>query len=225
MDVIQLLAQGYGSSPPPASPLLPVDKLWEYVISLRLVESLTFISFGVVWLFYGWRVFKILTTICFSLFGLFIGVYINRHLIEGDVVWLSILFMLLFGFGAVWFMKWSVSALGGAAGAVMASGVWMACGFNQNLVWAGAMVGFVGGAMLSFIVFKAAVMMFTCLGGSLLSVTGVLAIMYTYLDVGPRLQQLIFNHRWFLPFMIITPMIVGMIVQHRFMKGGEEPSM
>ena len=123
MDVIGLLAQvGFSLPPdPPASAggIVPIDALWGYVTTLRLVEALIFISFGVVWLFYGWRVFKILVTISFGLMGLFAGVYIQRSLIGGEVVWLATLFMLLFGFLAVWFMKWSVSVLGALAGAVL----------------------------------------------------------------------------------------------------------
>ncbi len=205
--------------------IIPIDAIWKYVTTLGLVESLIFISFGVVWLFYGWRVFKILVTISFSLFGLFVGVWINQQLIGGEVVWLSVLFMLLFAFGAVWFLKWAVSLLGGAAGAVMASGVWIAFSFPDHLVWAGALVGFIGGGMLSFIVFKGAIMLFTSLGGSILSVTGAMAIVYTHIDGGARLEDMVFQERWFLPSVLIIPMVIGMAVQYRLMKGNEEFSV
>lgn len=225
MDMIDILAQIQGNTPAGQGSIIPVNEMWQYVKTLRLVESLTFISFGVVWLFYGWRVFKILVTICFCLFGLFVGVWLNGELIGGEVVFLSALFMVLFGFGAVWFMKWAVSCLGGAAAAVLACGVWMACGFPEHLVWAGALVGFVGGGMMSFIIFKAAVILFTSLGGGMLCVTGILAILYNHLDTGARLEEMVFQQRWFLPIMLIIPMIVGMVIQHRFMKGSEEPTL
>ena len=53
--------------------LVPLDVMWSHVRTLGIVEALTFISFGSVCLFYGWRVFKILVTICFGLLGLFLG--------------------------------------------------------------------------------------------------------------------------------------------------------
>jgi len=204
---------------------IPIDAIWKYVISLGVLEALIFISYGVVWLFYGWRVFKILVMISFSLFGLFVGVWVHSELIGGEVVWLSVLFMLLFGFGAIWFLKWAVSLLGGAAGAVMASGVWITFSFPDHLIWAGALVGFVGGGMLSFIVFKGAIMLFTSLGGSILTVTGILAIVYTHLDGGSRLEDMVFQQRWFVPVVLIIPMVTGMAVQYRLMKGNEEFSV
>ncbi|MFC1761457.1 hypothetical protein ACFL6U_05195 [Planctomycetota bacterium] len=223
MDTITLLVQhsiaaGQASSPGGSS---PIDTLWHYVTTLGIVESLTFISFGVVWLFYGWRVFKILVTICFSLLGLFAGVYVHRELIGGEVLWLSVLFMAMFGFLAVWFMKWAVSLLGAAAGAILTSGIWLACGLPQNIIWAGALVGFVAGGMLSFVVFKAAVMLFTCLGGSVLTVTGLLAILHNRLESGNNLHAMVYGQRWFLPIMMAVPMVVGMIAQYKLMKGEE----
>ena len=57
---------------------MPLKVVWEHISSLDLVEALTFISFGVVCLFYGWRIFKILVTICFGLVGLGVGVWANN---------------------------------------------------------------------------------------------------------------------------------------------------
>ena len=54
-------------------PVVPMEEMWKYISTLGLVEALTFISFGSVCLFYGWRIFKILVTICFGLLGLFLG--------------------------------------------------------------------------------------------------------------------------------------------------------
>jgi hypothetical protein len=73
----------------------PVAVMWQHVTKLDVIEALTFISFGIVCLFYGWRIFKILVTICFGLLGLLIGIWANQQLIGGNVVWLAMICRLL----------------------------------------------------------------------------------------------------------------------------------
>jgi hypothetical protein len=47
--------------------IVPINFIWEQIVELSLVEALAFICFGVVCLLYGWRIFKILVTLCFAL--------------------------------------------------------------------------------------------------------------------------------------------------------------
>jgi len=70
MDYGTILAQAAESTSSATSSqgIIPLDLFWEYITplfwkyitSLKHLEALTFISFGVVWLMYGWRTFKIL---------------------------------------------------------------------------------------------------------------------------------------------------------------------
>ena len=54
--------------------IVPIDALWSQITSLGFLEALTFISFGAVCLFYGWRVFRLLVVICFALLGMAVGI-------------------------------------------------------------------------------------------------------------------------------------------------------
>ena len=115
MDCIAILAEAVETTTQAAEEgIIPVDLIWEKVTSLGLLESLTFISFGVVCLFYGWRVFKILVMISFALIGLYVGAKTNEVLIGGNGVWLGIISMGLFAFLSVPLMRWGVSILGAA---------------------------------------------------------------------------------------------------------------
>ncbi len=68
MDYFTILAQtATGTS---GGAVVPIDIFWEQITSLSLLEALTFISFGVVCLFYGWRIFKVLVVINFALLGM-----------------------------------------------------------------------------------------------------------------------------------------------------------
>jgi hypothetical protein len=204
---------------------IPLEVIWKHITDLGLIEALMFISFGVVCLFYGWRIFKILVTICFGLIGLLVGVWANKYLISGNVVWLAMFCVVVFAVFSIPLMRWGVSVLGALSGGILTAGLWLAAGLPQEYVWMGGLVGLVAGGMVSFIVFKIAVMLFTCLGGSTLMVVGILAVLYDYMANREKLQSLVFDYQWFLPTMILAPMVIGIILQHRFIKTTQDWSV
>ena len=223
MNCLTILAQAGGTAGREAADkgLVPIDLIWNHIVSLGLVEALTFIAFGTVCLFYGWRVFKILVTICFALLGLFVGVLVNKY-VEGEVIWLALMFVVLFAALSIPLMKYGVTLLGAAAGGILTGGAWLAAGLPERYIWAGALVGIIAGAMISFIVFKVAVMLFTSLGGSSLMVVGILAIVYRYMGTAEKVEALVFEQKWFLPVMLLVPMVAGIILQNKFIKGTQD---
>jgi len=229
MDYATILAQAVktaGEAPQAQDAIVPVDSIWQYITSLNLLESLTFISFGTVCLFYGWRVFKILVIISFSLLGLLLGMAITDRLNGSDSRLLGgIIGLGLTGVLSVPLMRWAVSILGAISGGTLTAGLWYACKLPETYIWAGALVGIVAGGMISFIVFKIAVMLFSCLGGSALIVTGVLALLYLYPPTQQQVQDLVFNHKWFLPAGLMLPTATGIFVQNKFVKGYKDWSV
>jgi hypothetical protein len=224
MSILQiaLAAQPTAGKQPPATPL---STMWQHVNTLDVVEALTFISFGVVCLFYGWRIFKILVTICFGLLGLLVGIWANDRLIDGNVIWLAMICILFFSILSIPLMRWGVSILGSFSGGILTAGATLALGLqDQKLLLAGGLVGLVAGGMISFIVFKVAVILFTSLGGSTLIVVGFLAVLHQNVDPG-KLEAIVSNYRWFLPLMLLVPMIIGSILQYRFIKTAQDWSV
>jgi len=224
MDFFAILAQAAEDTTREAGKggIVPLDLIWEHITTLGLVEALTFISFGTVCLFYGWRVFKILVTISFALLGLLLGVWANKQLIGGNVIWLGLISAALFAFMSIPLMRWGVTLLGAAAGGVLTGGGWLAMGLPERYIWAGALVGVVAGAMISFIVFKIAVMLFTSLGGSGLVTVGVLAVLYKYMGAAEKLHDLVYDKKWFLPALLLGPMAIGIILQNKFIKSAKD---
>ena len=53
--------------------IVPLDFIWEQVTSLSWLQAVIGISFGMVYLLYGWRIFRILVVISFGLAGLYLG--------------------------------------------------------------------------------------------------------------------------------------------------------
>ncbi|MHC4763460.1 MAG: hypothetical protein ACYS71_08890 [Planctomycetota bacterium] len=184
MDCITILAQAAETARETTQTIepsiVPIDRIWEQIISLGKLEALTFVSFGAVCLFYGWRVFKVLVVISFALLGLIAGIAISDRIGGGNNPLLGILMGVVFGIVSVPLMRWAVSILGAAAGATLTAGLWYAFRMPEEYIWAGGLIGLIAGGMISFIVFRIAVMLFSSLGGSGLMVAGVLALLHLY---------------------------------------------
>ena len=224
MDFITILAQTTSASPETAEEaIVPLEKFWEQVTSLGLLEALMFVSFGSVCLFYGWRVFKILVVISFGLLGLVIGIMAANKIggpdsqLLGGLVGMGVLAVL-----SVPLMRWAVCLLGAAAGGILTAGIWYGCGLNLTYIWAGALIGMITGGMISFIIFKVAVILFSSMGGSALIVVGVLALLYLQPQMSEQIRELVFTRRWFLPVALSVLTMLGVILQNKFVKTSKE---
>jgi len=202
-----------------------VDFFWENITSLPWMVALLIISVGIVYMLYGWRIFRVLVTISFGFLGLFLGIFAGQYI--GSIVWGGIVGMVLFAFISVPLVKWCVSILGAIAGGIITGGIWIACGLSEAYLPAGFVVGFVAGGLMSFILLKASVMLFTSLGGSIIMVTGILSLWYQYeirvLESSQvQLYDLVYSHDWFLPIVLIVPTVIGIICQNKFIKHSQK---
>ena len=228
MDLTSLLAT-VTEQAPATSPLFDVSEaklsLYELISDLHWLYAMLLLSVGVVYLLYGWRIFRALVVISFGFIGMFLGMLSADKLSSNDhaLMWGGIIGMALFASIAVPLMKWCVSVLGAVAGGILTSGIWIAFDLSDTYLPAGFIVGFIAGGLISFIMLKVSVMLFTSLGGSLITVTGLLALLYQYdVKVSDPMTfytyNLILTHPWFLPLAIIIPTIAGMLVQNKLIK-------
>jgi len=201
----------------------PVEAMWELVTGMGLMEALMFIAFGSVCLFYGWRVFKVLVVIAFSLLGMAAGVMAVSKISGFDnKVVAGVIGMGLMAALAIPLMRHAVALLGAAAGGAMTAGLWYACNLTDKYIWAGALIGVIAGGMISFIVFKIAVILFTSMGGSALMMVGMLALLYLYPLTSEEITSLVNEKRWFVPAAFIAPTILGIIIQNKLVKTHKE---
>lgn len=199
-----------------------LDYVWQQATIMSWLQAVLAISFGVIVLMYGWRIYKTMTVIGFGICGIFAGMWIGGKFdkeLMGAIL-CAIVFMGL----AVPLMRWVICILGAVAGGIITAGAWHAFNQPQQFVWAGALIGVVAGGMLSFIIFKMSVMLFTSMSGAGLVLMGTFALIYRYetfvLDPPTtRLNDLYYNQHWFLPVMIAALTLFGIILQLRFLKG------
>jgi len=204
--------------------IVPIDLVWEQINSLTWLQALIALSFGAVYLLYGWRIFKVLAVVSFAMLGLFAGIKIGEML--GSTLWGGIIGLVLLGAISIPLMRWSVSILGAVAGGIITSGIWYACALPEQYIWAGAIIGIIAGGMISFIVFKISVMLFTSLGGGILMIIAMLSLLYQYenslAEPTDYVSNLVNNHQWFLPVVLMLTTAIGMIVQNKLVKGYSE---
>jgi len=165
MDLTSILAQAETTVIEDVR-IVPIDEIWNQITALTWLQAVLAVSFGIVYLLYGWRIFRILVVICFGLIGMFLGIKMGAK--TGSELWGGVLGLAIFAGVSAPLMKWCVSILGAAAGGLLTGALWYAFNLPEVYLWAGAAVGVVAGGMMSFIVLKASVMLFTSLGGSLI---------------------------------------------------------
>jgi len=207
--------------------LIPLNQIWEQMVTLSWLQAVLAISFGMVYMLYGWRIFKVLVAICFGLVGMFIGIRVGQRFdsqIAGAIAGL-----LLLSAASIPLMRWAVSLLGALTGGILAAGLWYAFELPGKYLPAGAGIGLVAGGMISFIVFKIAVMLFTSFGGGTLIIAGLIALLNQYESMQQppteRVKDMFMNQNWFLPVLLLIPTAIGIIVQNKFIKSSREWSV
>jgi len=234
MEPLTILAQAAaGSSSEPVFKVQTVlDSLWGQVTTLSWLQAVIAISFGVLYLLYGWRIFRAAVVICFGLVGLFAGIKIGGRF--GSEILGGIAGLVILAGASIPLMRWAVSLLGAIAGGIITSGIWYAFELPERYMPAGALIGIIAGGMISFIVFKIAVMLFTSFGGGVLIVTGLLALVHLYESVQTSssgtvttetVKTMLYNHHWFLPALLLAPTLIGIIVQNKFIKSSKSWSV
>jgi hypothetical protein len=202
-----------------------LDFFWQQATILTWLQAVVGISFGIIILMYGAKIYKTLTAIGFGLIGLFLGLWIGTQFhrpLPGAIVGCALLVTL-----AIPLIRWAVAILGAVAGGILAGGIWHSCNLPQEFVWAGALTGIVAGFMVSFVIFNLSVMLFTSLSGTMLVVIGAFALIYRYETFATNpptthLNELYYGNGWFLPLILVVGTLFGILLQFRAGKGSKE---
>lgn len=220
---LPILAEVTATTEIPDVQYVPIDQIWEQIAALSWQQAIMGLAFGIVCLMYGWRLFRIMVVICFGLIGIYIGMKVGA--MAGNEIWGGVAGLILLGAISLPLMKWCVCLLGAAAGGILTAGLWYAFELPQVYIWAGGTVGVVAGGMISFIVLKASVMLFTSLSGSAITVVSGLALLHLYETQEPvttHIQDLVHNQNWFLPVALMVPTMIGIVLQNKFLKHSQK---
>jgi hypothetical protein len=166
---------------------------------------------GVVFLLFGWYMYRALVTLNAALFGAYIGAYLGSRTND------ALAGALIGGFTAAaltWpLMKWAVAVMGGLLGAALGASLWRSFSLDPQFAWAGGLCGLIFFGMLSFILFRGSVIMYTSLQGSFMLIFGILGLIYKYQSIAPMLTQNMTTRAFILPAIIFVPAVFGLIYQ------------
>ena len=166
---------------------------------------------GIVYLLFGVYLFKALVTLNAALVGTYVGYAIGKHADAGIV---GAIVGGVLSAALTWpLMKYAVAMMGGIFGLLLGASLWRSVGLNPEFAWAGALTGLVSMGMLSFILFRASVMMYMSLQGSVMLIFGLLGLIYKYQDIAPKVTESMTQKGFLLPLSIFIPAVLGIIYQ------------
>lgn len=174
--------------------------------------STLLIMLGVIYLLFGFYLFKGLVVANAAIAGALLGAALGHR--SGSEVPCAVLGAFVAAAVAVPLMKWAVAVHGGVLGAILGGAIWRMAGLDPQFAWSGALTGLVAFGMFCFVLFRGSVMTYMSLQGSLMLVFGLLGLLYKYNDLGPRLTQSLQSRHFILPMAILIPAVVGLLYQH-----------
>jgi hypothetical protein len=176
---------------------------------------------GIVYLMYGYNMFKGLVLLNAILLGGYIGCILGtrygNYPLAGGVIGATV------AGAATWpLMKWAVAVIGGLVGAALGGSAWLTAGLDPTYAWAGALTGLVGFGLFSFILFRGSVIIYTSLQGAAMLVIGLLGLALKYPDLSTHVSSSLNSQPMMLPASVGIAVVLGLIYQQTH--GTTEPA-
>ena len=190
-----------------------INSISERGLNGQLLATLL-VGGGLIFMLYGFRLFRVLITINFGAAGGYLGFLL------GDRFGSSLAGA---GIGAVVFaliawpmMRYAVALAGGTIGAYVGALAWEQLTLPADLLWLGGLVGLITLGLLAFITLRPSVMAATAIQGSAMVVTGALVLLSNQgnLDVkfydamNPTEKPLLFL------ILMLLPAAIGVVYQY-----------
>jgi len=201
--------------PPAFFESVPTDDIWRVITQISWIQAVVCVAFALIYLIYGWRVFKVLVVINIAVLGLVVGRFLGAKL--NSPIWGGIIGTIVMATITWPFMKYCVSGLGALAGAVLGAAIWQTAILPEPLVWVGALAGLVAGGFMAFSSFKFSIMLFTSLQGSVFLAIGLLALLNDYPRLSSYLAVIVYSHGYFLSLAVVIPTVFSILLQRKLL--------
>lgn len=195
------------------------DQIWQVVSSWQAYTACALLAAGIIFAIYGWRISKVLAVINFVAIGGFTGHYLSGLLTLNDIACTVGLAAALGGL-CIWQTRHGVSLLAGGAGGVLGAALCYALNLQVSApwIWAGFLVGFVTFALLAFIVYKVAAVIFSSVEGAALLLAGTLSLLSSQPSVADQIADTLRTHIYLLPIMLGVPTAISVVIQQVMLK-------
>jgi hypothetical protein len=193
------------------------DRILETVAGWQAYTACALLAAGIIFAIYGWRISKVLAVVNFAVIGGFLGQYVAGRAGINELASTAGLAVVL-GALCIWQTRHGVSLLAGGAGAILGAALAHSLGAADAWVWTGVLVGFVTFALLAFIIYKVAAILYSSVEGSALVVAGALSLASTQDFIAGPLSESMRSHVYILPIMLAVPTVGSIVIQQRMLK-------
>jgi hypothetical protein len=177
---------------------------------------------GIVFLLFGYGIFKVLVTLNAAVLGGYMGLLLGEK--NGVEVPAAVVAAVLAATAAWPTMKYSVAIMGGLFGAVLGVTFWRLANLDPTFSWSGGMTGLVFCGLMSFLLFKECIITYTSLQGSVMLIFGILGLVFKYEEVAGPLTHNFQLKPFLLPLIIFIATLGGFIYQKTTISGPPAPA-
>ena len=201
-------------------PLPQQSQLLQNLTSAQIFFPIALILVGGLLMSFGFKAYKWIVLLNFVAIGWWLGSQIFLTYETTDkgsddlAIVASVAGAVLMGVIAWPLLRWSVAACGGLVGFGIGMVVWAYCGQPVNMAWAGGLMGLVVLGMLSFVLFKTTVILFTSIEGAALFVFGTCAVLMRYAPWEKQVENSV-SKPILIPMVITTIAAISLFWQHQ----------
>ena len=185
------------------------------------IMAMLLFACGLVYMLQGWKIFKILVIANAAVLGAVVGAHVGGFL-RGENTWLytGIAGGLLLAVLAGPLMKYAVSLMGGLAGSFVGYSLWHYVARTMERPdftqygWVGALIGLITLGLLAFVILKTVVTVITCIQGSVMAVSGVVALLMKHPALRESLELPLRQNTHLVALLVGVPAVIGFAFQY-----------
>lgn len=166
---------------------------------------------GIVYLMFGFNMFKSLIIINAAAFGAMAGYAIGEH--TGGSLPLAVTCGFIMAVVTFPMMKSAIAMTGILYGAIIGMSTWQTVGLDPHFAWAGAGMGLIFFGLLTFILFRTCVMTFMSLQGAAMVIFGLIALSFKYEGLPVEMRHILHSKPFLLPMVVFIPTVLGVVYQ------------
>lgn len=200
------------------------ERLLDTLGDMPMIAASMTMVLGILCVLNGYRWHKWVVVALAFMLGLMIGNILSQQMGKSAIV--AIALGVLFACIATPMLRWTVAIFGGLTGAFLGANAWtLANATPQSAQWAGACMGFIAVALLSFVVFRLVVVLFTSIGGAAMVVLGAITLLMNVPGWKANIRDSLISNQHLIPLLVTVAAVAGFVIQEsRVRGGGGEPA-
>lgn len=191
--------------------------------ALPALVSVVLIAVGAACVFSGYRWHKLIVVVLALLLGFGLGHILSQEIGRSMVI--AVALAVLLAAIATPMLRFTVAFFSGLVGAAVGATLWTFFNAQQpDLAWAGAGMGFIALALLSFIFFRVVVIFFTSLSGGAMLVMGTTGVLLQLGATKAEVSEQLLRHPAIMPLLIVVAATIGFVMQEGRAHGDKSES-